>query len=373
MIPICVPLLGKKELEYATNCIKTNWISSRGKNVEEFENKFASYCNSKHGVTTTNGTTAIHLALASIGLKKDDEVIVPAFTMISSLLPIIYCGAKPVLVDAELETWNMDVNLIEEKITDKTKAIIPVHLYGHPTNMDKILKLAKDYDLYVVEDAAEAHGAEYLGKKAGGIGHIGCFSFYANKIITCGEGGMIITNDEKIAETAKSLKDLSFPKGERIYLHSKIGYNYRMTNIQAAIGLAQLERIEEFVEMRRRNASLYNDSLANLEGIGLPPEQEWAKNVYWMYSILIEPEFKISRDKLMTKLRNRQIETRPFFIPMHKQPVFRDMSLFIGENYPIAEILSERGMNLPSSSGLTTTEIQYICNAIKEIYCESSQ
>jgi len=367
MIPVCVPLLGGKELEYVVNCIKTNWISSKGKYVEEFEKKFSEYCGSKYGITTTNGTTSLHLALASIGLKKGDEVIVPAFTMISSVFSIVYCGAKPVLVDADRETWNMNVNQIEEKISDRTKAIMPVHIYGHPCDMDPIMKIAKKHGLYVVEDAAEAHGAEYKGKKTGGIGDVGCFSFYANKIITCGEGGMIVTNDEEIAERAKSLKNLAFPKEKRIYLHSEVGYNYRMTNVQAAIGLAQLERIDELVEMRRRNARLYNSSLKDMDGIKLPTEKEWAKNVYWMYSILIEPELRINRDQLMEKLHKKEIETRPFFIPMHKQPVFQNMGLFRGESYPVADELSRKGLNLPSSSGLKEEEIRYICDAIRQI------
>jgi perosamine synthetase len=238
-----------------TNCIEANWISSKGRYVEEFERKFSNYCNCKYGVTTTNGTSSIHLALASIGLKKGDEVIVPAFTMIGSVLPIIYCGGKPVLVDCDPETWTIDVNQIESKISKKTKAILPVHIYGHPCDMGTITDLAKKNDLYVIEDAAEAHGAEYRGKKTGGLGDVGCFSFYANKIITCGEGGMLVTDNEEIAERAKILKNLSFERGtSRVYLHSEIGYNYRLTNLQAAVGLAQFERIDEFVEMRRRNA-----------------------------------------------------------------------------------------------------------------------
>ena len=367
MIPVCAPLLGKKELEYTIDCIKTNWISSKGKYVEEFENKFAKYCDCKYGITTTSGTTALHLAIASIGIKKDDEVIVPAFTMISSVFPIVYCGAKPILVDADPETWTMNINQVEEKITDRTKAIMPVHIYGHPCDMDPVLKLAEEYGLYVVEDAAEAHGAEYKGKRTGGIGDIGCFSFYANKIITCGEGGMIVTNDEEIAERAKSLKNLAFPKEKRIYLHSEVGYNYRMTNIQAAIGLAQLERIDELVEMRRRNARIYNNLLENVTGIRLPIEKEWAKNVYWMYSVLIEPDFPICRDELARKLENSGIETRPFFIPMHMQPVFQNIGFFGGEKYPIAKELSRRGLHLPSSSGLKVDEIKYVCDSINKI------
>ena len=365
MIPVCIPLLGEKELEYVVDCIKTNWISSKGKYVEEFENKFAKYCGCKYGITTTSGTTALHLALASINTKKGDEVIIPASTMIATAFAVIYCGATPVLVDAEPETWNMDVEKIEEKITDGTKAIMPVHIYGHPCDMDPIMKLAKEHDLYVVEDAAEAHGAEYKGRKTGGIGHVGCFSFYANKIITTGEGGMIVTNNEEIAERAKSLRNLCFPKEKRVYLHSEVGYNYRMTNIQAAIGLAQFERIDELAEMRRRNAHLYNKYLKDIEGITLPVEKEWAKNVYWMYSILVEDEFGMSRDRLMKELEKKGIETRTFFIPMHEQPVFQNRGLFNGERYPVAEELSRKGVYLPSSSGLKEEEIRYISDVIK--------
>jgi perosamine synthetase len=366
MIPVCIPFIGEKELEYVVDCIKTNWISSKGKYVEEFEEKFAKYCGCRYGITTTSGTTALHLALASIGLRKGDEVIIPASTMIATAFAVIYCDATPVLVDAEPETWNMDVEKIEDKITDRTKVIMLVHIYGHPCDMDPIMKLAREYNLYVVEDAAEAHGAEYKGRKAGGIGDIGCFSFYANKIITTGEGGMIVTNDEEIAEKARSLKDLAFSK-ERRFLHTDLGFNYRMTNIQAAIGLAQFERMDELSERRRRNAHLYNSLLKDIEGIRLPVEKEWAKNVYWMYSILIEDVFGMSRDELMNKLEKKGIETRTFFIPMHMQPVFQNMGLFNGERYPVAEELSRKGMYLPSSSGLKEEEIKYICDAVKEM------
>jgi perosamine synthetase len=368
MIPVCVPLLSNTELAYVTDCVKTNWISSKGKYVEEFEKKFAAYCGCKCGITATNGTSAIHLALLSIGLEQADEVIVPAFTMIGSVFPIVYCGAKPVLVDAEPETWNMNVNQIEAKITSRTKAILPVHIYGHPCDMDPIIQIAKKHGLFVVEDAAEAHGAEYKGKKAGGIGDVGCFSFYANKIITCGEGGMIVTNNERIAQNAAKLKNLSFTDGhKRLYVHSEVGYNYRMTNLQAAIGLAQFERIAEFVEMRRQNAKLYNEFLGKVTGLRLPTEKEWARNVFWMYSIMVEPEFGLSRDELMSELEKKGIETRSFFIPMNKQPVFGNMHLFEGEHYPIAEELSKKGLYLPSSSGLKYGEIKYICNSIIDI------
>jgi perosamine synthetase len=366
MISVCEPLTGERELEYITECIKTNWISSKGKYIEEFEDKFARYCGCKYGVTTTSGTTALHLALASLGIGEGDEVIVPTLTMSASLFPIVYTGAKPVLVDSEPETWNIDVTKIEEKITPKTKAIMPVHLYGHSCDMDPIMEIAKRYNLYIVEDAAEVHGAEYKLRKAGGIGDMGCFSFYANKIITTGEGGMVVTNNEKLADRARRLKDLAHSPQKR-FLHTDIGFNYRMTNIQAGMGLAQLERIDEFVEMRRQNAMFYNRRLQELSGITLPAEKEWAKNVYWMYAIVIRDEFGLSRDELMARLAEKEIETRAFFIPMHLQPCFRNMGLFEGESYPIAEELGRRGLFLPSSTGLTLDQKTYICDTIKEI------
>lgn len=365
MIPVCVPLLGKRELEYVNECIRTNWISSSGKYVTEFEEKFAKYCGCKYGISTTNGTTAIHLALAAIGLQKGDEVIAPTFTMISSVLPVIYLGAKPVLVDADPLTGNIDPDAIEAKITRRTKAIMPVHIYGNPCNMDMIVRLAREHDLRIVEDAAEAHGATYRGKKAGGIGDIGCFSFYANKIITCGEGGMVVTNNEELAERARSLKNLSFPKAKRIYLHDKVGFNYRMTNLQAAIGLAQFERIDELVEKRKLNARIYDSYLRDHRGVRFFKEEQWSRSVCWMYNILIEDDFGLSRDEVMQKLEKNGIESRPFFIPMHQQPVFRNMELFNKkEIYPISEELSRKGLYLPSSSGLTRAEIEQICNVL---------
>jgi len=366
MIPVCEPFMTGDEMRYVADCIETNWISSRGRYIEEFEEKFAHYCGCKFGISTTSGTTALHLALAALGIGKGDEVIVPTFTMIASVFAIIYVGAKPVLVDAEPDTWNIDVNMIEEKITRQTRAIMPVHIYGHPCDMAPITELARRHGLFVVEDAAEAHGAEYRGRRAGGIGHVGCFSFYANKIITTGEGGMVVTSDAEIAKKARSLKDLAFSK-ERRYVHRELAFNYRMTNIQAAIGLAQFNRIDDLVEMRRKNARLYSSLLRTVGGIGLPIEKEWAKNVYWMYSILVEEEAGVSRDGLMNGLSDMGIETRSFFIPMHRQPVFTGMSLFQGESYPVGEHLSEAGLYLPSSSGLTREQIEFICESIEKV------
>ena len=366
MISVCEPSVGERELQYVADCIKTNWVSSKGKYIEEFEQMFASYCGCKYGVTTTSGTTALHLSLVALGIGKGDEVIVPTFTMTASLFPIIYTGAKPVLVDSEPETWNIDVARIEERITGNTKAIMPVHIYGHPCDMDPIMDIASKYNLYIVEDAAEVHGAEYKGRKAGGIGDVGCFSFYANKIITTGEGGMVVTNNEEMADRARRLKDLAHSPQKR-FLHTDIGFNYRMTNIQAGMGLAQLERIDQLAEMRRQNAFYYNNRLIEVPGIILPPEKEWAKSVYWMYCIVIQDEFGLTRDQLMERLAEKGIETRAFFIPMHLQPCFRHMGLFEGESYPVAEELGRKGLFLPSSSGLTLEQKTYICDRIREI------
>lgn len=366
MIPVCEPVMGKEELKNVVECLKSNWISSKGKFIDEFEEKFSSYVGVRYGVTTTSGTAAIHLGLASLNISQDNEVIIPAFTMIASAFPLIYLGAKPVLVDADKNTWNIDIKKMEEKITDKTRAIIPVHIYGCPVDVDPLMKIARDYNLYVIEDAAEAHGAEYKGRKAGSLGDIGCFSFYANKIITTGEGGMMVTNNKEIYKRAKMLKDLAFIKKRR-FLHYHLGFNYRMTNIQAAIGVAQLEKIDTLAQKRIENACLYNELLRDIEGITLPPENSEVKNAYWMYSILIDKnKFGISRDELAQILRKEGIETRPFFIPMHKQPVFMKMGLFKGERYPVAEMLSEGGINLPSSFLLKKKEIEFICSTIKK-------
>jgi len=366
MIPVCEPLLTGRELEYASDCLNTNWISSAGKYIPEFERRFAEYCGCKYGISTTSGTTALHLALASLGIGTGDEVIIPAFTMAACAFAVIYTGAKPVLVDAERHTWNIDTDQLEQRITKRTKAIMPVHIYGHPCDMGHIMDIAKRYNLFVVEDAAEAHGAEYKGTRVGGIGQAGCFSFYANKIITTGEGGMVVTNDAQLADKAKRLKDQAFAP-QRRFLHTNIGFNYRMTNIQAAIGLAQIESIDRFVEMRRKNATLYNAGLKDIPGITLPQQREWAKNVHWMYGILADKELSITRDLLMQKLKEKGIDTRTFFIPMHVQPAFLDLGLFKGERYPVATELSEKGLYLPSGSGLKSEEIDYVCTCMRNI------
>lgn len=365
-IPVCEPIIGKKEEEYVLDCIRSNWVSSQGRYVDEFAKEFAEFCGVKYCVLTTSGTTALHLALAALGVGPGNEVIIPAFTMIATAFAVCYTGATPVLVDSEPETGNIDVAKIEEKITSRTKVILPVHIYGHPCEMDTILKLARKYKLWVVEDAAEAHGAEYKGRRCGRIGHLGCFSFYANKIITMGEGGAVVTNSKMLADKLRLLADLAHSPRRR-FSHIAVGFNYRLTNLQAAVGLAQLMQVDKFVKARRRNARLYNRLLKNVKGLRLPIEKEWAKNVYWMYGVVVEKEFGISRDELMDALSKKKIGTRAFFVPMHQQPVFRKMGLFRGESYPVAEDLGRRGLYLPSGSGLMRNQINEVCSVLKEL------
>jgi perosamine synthetase len=358
---IGLPDVGEKEIQYVNEAVKSTFISSIGPFIQKFEESFSKFCGAKFGIATTSGTTALHLALAAVGVKQGDEVIIPDLTMIATPNSVMYCGAKPVVVDSEPHTWNIDPEKIEEKITDRTKVIMPVHLYGHPCDMDLILEIARKHDLIVIEDAAEAHGAEYKGKRIGSFGDIACFSFYSNKIIACGEGGMVVTNNEEWAGRLRKLKDHAFEKEKRFW-HKEVGFNYRMSNIHAAIGLAQMERANEFVNIRRSNAAHYNSLLKNVKGITLPPEEPWAKNVYWMYSILIENNFGMSRDELATALREAGIDSRTFFYPVHTQPAYS--SFYPNGSYPIAEELSRKGLNLPSGNTLTKAEIEEVVQAI---------
>lgn len=369
-IPVCEPSLIGNEKKYVNDCLDTNWISSAGKYIELFEKGFAKFCDTKYGIATCNGTVSIHLALEALNIGPGDEVIVPDFTMIASVNSILYTGAKPVFVDADIETWCIDPKLIEEKITKKTKAIMPVHIYGHPCDMDPIQKIAKKYNLSIVEDAAEAHGALYKNKKIGSLSDAASFSFYSNKIICTGEGGMAVTNDEKLAERMRLLKNHAFTKNR--FTHEEVGYNYRMTNIQGAIGLAQLENIDKLIQMRINNANQYNKLLKNIKGIVLPPSKDWAKNVYWMYGILLNGDFGMARDKLREELLKEGIDTRSFFIPAHKQPMFsKKTQKFsmpdISGKYPVSDNLGNNGFYLPSSSHLPKEDINYIVDTIKKI------
>jgi perosamine synthetase len=368
IIPVCEPTLGGNEAEYLMDCIESNWISSAGKYIPRFEEAFAQACDADHGVACANGTVALHLALVTLGIGPGDEVIIPTFTMIATINSVTYTGATPVLVDSEPETWNMDLNHIADKITPRTRVVMPVHTYGHPLDMDPLTEMAERHGFHVVEDAAEAHGAEYHGRKAGSLGHAGCFSFYANKIITTGEGGMVTTNDPNMARLARNLRDHAFSE-ERHFWHKYLGFNYRMTNMQAAVGLAQTEQMAGFIQARRENAARYTDTLKPIPGIVTPPEAEWAKNVFWMYSILVEEEkFGMNRDQLRAFLANYGIETRTFFIPMHLQPIYHQM--FKGQRFPVAEMLCQRGFYLPSASSLTAQEIDFITAKVQQAYEE---
>jgi len=371
-IPVCEPKLEGNELAYITDAVQTGWISSSGKYVKKFEEEFAKYCGVRHGISVVNGTAAIHLALLALGIKEGDEIIMPNFTMIGSAFPVKYIGAKPVFVDSETETWNIDPKKIEEKITDKTKAIMVVHIYGHPCDMNPIIEIAKKYNLKVIEDAAEAHGAEYNGRRCGSLGDIACFSFYANKMITTGEGGMVVTNDDNLARKCRYYKNLCFPlDGSRTYFHEEIGFNYRMSNVIAAIGLAQLEKIDEFIESRRRNNILYRYFLKDVEGITFQDEKENSTNVYWMNGIVINPEkIGFDRDKFMSRLLIKGVDTRLFFVGMNKQPSLNRDGLQDKSAYPVSDYLSENGFYLPSGSNLKTDDIKYVCDKIKEVIAD---
>ncbi len=364
MIPITDLRFEGNELEYVSECIKTGWVSSLGKYVRMFEEQFSRYCGATYGISASNGTTALHLALVTAGIGPGDEVIVPTLTFVATANVVLYAGAKPVFVDSEAETWNMDPAKIEAAITERTKAIIPVHIYGHPADMDPILEIARRHNLLVIEDAAEAHGALYKGRRVGALADMACFSFYGNKIITTGEGGMVLTDNAEWNEKALWLRDHGMSKSKR-YWHPVVGYNYRLTNLQAALGVAQLERIDQIIEVKRRNAALYNDLLRDVPHVTLPPEADWAQNVYWMYSVLIEDGFGMSRDAFMAALKERGIDSRPFFYPIHTMPPY--VQYAEGQAFPVAEELSRKGVNLPSSATLTPEQVAFICDTIKEL------
>jgi len=341
IIPVCEPTLGGKEMDYVQQAISTNWISSAGSFIRDFEMQFAEAMGTQYGIACANGTVAMHLAMATLGLEPGDEVIIPTFTMIATANAVTYCNAKPVLVDQELDYWQMDIQQVADKITPRTKAIVPVHIYGHPVDMDPLMELA------------EQHGIHAAG-----------FSFYGNKIITTGEGGMVTTNDEEIARLAWNLRDHAF-SSDRHFWHKYIGFNYRMTNLQAAVGLAQVEQLDQFVDNRRTNAGEYSCRLHDIPGITTPPEADWAKNVYWMYGILVDEQaYGMSRDALRKVLADNGIETRTFFIPMHCQPIYWET--FKDERYPVAERLCRDGLYLPSASSLQLDDIIYITDIIRD-------
>lgn len=368
-IPVCDPYLAGNELEYVTDAISTGWISSSGTYVNRFEEEFAKYCDCKYAVSVCNGTIALHLALLSLDIGIGDEVIIPSFTMIASAFAVCYTGAKPVFVDADKDTFNIDVTKIEKKITSRTKAIMPVHIFGKICNMDAIIALAKKYNLYIIEDAAEAHGATYRGKKAGSFSDVAAFSFFANKNITTGEGGMIVTNNEDIAQKAKYFKNVCFPiNGPRNYSHDDIGYNYRMSNVVAAIGLAQVEKADDYRAMRIRNNELYRKYLEGVPGIifqSLP--EEGCIDVCWMNTIVLDPEkFGHTKDETVTFLKSQNIDTRLLFKSMSRQKSLADFGCDCSGEYIVTDWLNENGFYLPSASNLDEETIKNICRVIKE-------
>ena len=367
-IPVNTPLLSGNELEYVTECIKTGWISSEGSYVNKFESAIAEKVNREHGIAVSNGTAAIDIAIAALNISKGDEVILPTHTIISCIIQIVRVGAIPVLIDSCPKTWNMDVSKIEEKITSKTKAIMAVHLYGLPVEMDKIIKLAANYNLFVIEDAAEMLGQSYKGVPCGSFGHISTMSFYPNKQITTGEGGMCLVNDLELADRCRSLRNLCFQKNKR-FVHEELGWNYRMTNLQAALGLAQVEKLNFHIKRKREIGNKYLSLLKNISGVQLPLKSiPSADNIFWVFGLVIQKKNPFNAEHAMKELIKQGIGVRPFFYCMHNQPVFKKMGLFIGENYPVAEMLAEKGFYIPSGLGISDKEIEIVSKKVIKLF-----
>jgi perosamine synthetase len=355
MIAVNSPLFEGRELEYLQKCIETGWISSEGPFVAEFEDKFSSYVDREHGIAVSNGSAALDIAVAALGIGEGDEVIMPAFTIISPAQSVVRAGGVPVLVDSDPYTWNMDVRQVESKITKKTKAILVVHIYGLPVDMNPILDLAKEHNLLIIEDAAEMHGQTYKGRMCGSFGDISVFSFYANKLITTGEGGMILTDKPLLAEKCRSLRNLAFGQGRERFIHEDLGWNYRMTNLQAGLGLAQLEQIDKHIAKKKSVAKKYSDSFADVKGFQLPLHKtDYAENIYWVFGMVAETE--TLANETVSYLHNEAVATRPFFWPMHEQPVFKKMGLFLHDSHPVAESLARRGFYLPCGLALNDEE-----------------
>jgi len=366
MIPVNEPRFGGRELEYVSECVQSGWVSSSGRFISEFEDLWAAYCGRQYGIAVSNGTAALQVAVAALDLQSGDEVIIPTFTIISCALAVIRNGGVPVLVDSDPRTWCMDVNQVQDKITSKTRAIMPVHIYGHPVDMYPLLDIAYDHGLAVVEDAAEAHGANYLGHICGSFGDLSIFSFYANKLVTTGEGGMVLTNDARLADRVRSLRNLCFLPERRFY-HEEMGFNFRMTNLQAALGLAQLERMDEIIAHKRWVGQEYTRRLKDITVLQLPVEEPWARNVYWMYGMVLSEETGMNASQFTQRLKEMGVDTRPFFLGMHEQPVFHKRGLFLDECYPVAERISRQGLYLPSGLALTEEQLEEVCTVTREV------
>lgn len=366
-IPVNEPLLNGNEKKYLCECIDTGWISSEGPFVKEFEQKMSASVNRKYGIAVSNGTAALEVSIQALGIKEGDEVIMPAFTIISCAMAVTKAGGVPVLVDSDPYTWNMKVDEIEEKITPRTKAVMIVHLYGLPVKADEILALAKKYHLKVIEDAAEMHGQTYNGRPCGSFGDISTFSFYPNKHITTGEGGMIVTDDEELAKRCRMIRNLCFREDVR-YVHDEISDNYRFTNLQAAVGLAQLERLDEFVEKKRKMGKYYTEKLRKIDGLRLPVEKtEYADNIYWVYGIVLDKNIQADNKTIQKLLAKEGIGSRTFFWCMHEQPVYLEQGLFGGETYPDAEYLARKGFYIPSGLALTEEQMETVTDKLVKV------
>lgn len=367
-IPVNEPLLDGNEKKYLIDCIESGWISSEGPFVKKFEESFANRMGRKHGIAVCNGTAAIDAAVEALGIGPGDEVIMPTFTIISCIAQIVRSGATPVLVDSDPDTWNMNVNQIENKITSRTKAIMVVHIFGLPVNLGPVLEIARNHGLKVIEDAAEMHGQTYRGQPCGSFGDISTFSFYPNKHITTGEGGMIVTNDDDLADACRSLRNLCF-QPERRFVHNRLGWNLRMTNMQAALGVAQLERLDQFVERKRAMGALYSELLKDVPGFQLPmTKTDYAENIYWVYGVMLEESLGVDAETAMQKLNKIGVGTRPFFYPMHQQPVLKKMGLFDQDHYPVSERMYRQGFYIPSGLGLTEGQIREVAAKVRKIF-----
>jgi perosamine synthetase len=371
MIPVSEPLLGGNELRYVQDCLDTGWISSSGDYIDRFERAWAAYCGTEHGIAVSNGTAALQLAVDSLRLKPEDEVVLPSFTIISCALAVLRAGATPVLVDCDPRTYCMDVEKLAAAVTPRTRAIMPVHIYGHSVDMDPLTEVAERHGLAVIEDAAEAHGSEYFSanagrwRRCGGLGTLAAFSFYANKPITTGEGGMVLTNDAALAEHCRSARDLC--RKERRFYHEELGYNYRLTNIQAAIGTAQVERVSEILARKRDVAKTYDALMSSIRGMVLPPRSEWSRVNHCMYPVLLDDDVEMDAAMLATRLKDQGVETRPFFLGMHEQPVFRARGLFAGLRLPVTERLYRRGLYLPCGLTITREQIEFVASTLRDL------
>lgn len=374
-IPVSEPLVGEKEIEYVTRAMQSGWISSAGEWLDRFEKEWAQVCEQKHGIAVCNGTVALQVAVEMAGIEPGDEVILPTLTIISCGLAVVRAGATPVVVDCDPQTWCMDVALIESAITSRTKAIMAVHIFGHPVDMDPLRALAQKHGLIIIEDAAEVHGAEYqsghdgqnpMWKRCGGLGEISTFSFYGNKLVTTGEGGMVLTSDDDLAKRARALRDLCHVPGRRFF-HEEAGYNFRFTNVAAALGVAQTERLPETLAKRREMGRLYTQGLSDLPMLQLPVERAWAKHVYWVYAVQLRPDFPLDAPEVMRRLKAAGVDSRPVFVPLHLQPVFHNMGFLENQSHPHSEEAMRRAFYLPSGTPLTLAQIERVCEIMHQV------